>query len=51
MAHPPLKWAPFVRLPPATRSYTISGLAAQPYEVAVRNETFGSKVVIGTPLP
>jgi hypothetical protein len=42
---------PFVRLDPATRTYTVSGLAAQPYEVVVRNKVFGPKIVTGTPLP
>ena len=49
--HPALKWGPFVQLAPATRSYTISGLAAQPYEVVIRNKDFGGKIVTGTPLP
>jgi alpha-tubulin suppressor-like RCC1 family protein len=50
LAHPAVKWGPYVALPPATRSYTISGLSAQPYEVDVRNKAFGHKVMVGTPL-
>jgi hypothetical protein len=33
-----------------TRSYTISGLGTTPYEVMVKNQIFGVKVVTGTPL-
>jgi alpha-tubulin suppressor-like RCC1 family protein len=51
MAHPALKWAPFVRLDPAARTYAVTGLAAQPYEVVVRNKALGAKIVTGTPLP
>jgi alpha-tubulin suppressor-like RCC1 family protein len=50
VADPAVKWGPYVSLPPATRSYTISGLSAKPYEVDVRNKTFGHKVITGTPL-
>jgi alpha-tubulin suppressor-like RCC1 family protein len=50
VAHPAVKWGPYLTLPPATRSYTITGLAAQPYEVVVRNKSFGPKIAIGTPL-
>jgi hypothetical protein len=39
-----------VTLPPATRSYTISGLSSRRYEVVVKNKTFGQKIVTGTPL-
>jgi alpha-tubulin suppressor-like RCC1 family protein len=50
VAHPPGKWGPYVSLPPATRSYTISGLGPVPYEVDVRNKAIGHKVLTGTPL-
>jgi hypothetical protein len=50
VAHPLLKWGKAVSLPPATRSYTISGLSPVPYEVLVNNMAFGRKVVTGTPL-
>jgi alpha-tubulin suppressor-like RCC1 family protein len=50
VAHPAVKWGKYVGLPPATRSYTISGLSAVPYEVRVSNKGFGSKIVTGTPL-
>ncbi|MCW3067770.1 MAG: repeat-containing protein [Solirubrobacterales bacterium] len=50
VAAPPVKWGRPVILPPATRSYTISGLSAKPYEVSVSNKSFGHKVLIGTPL-
>jgi hypothetical protein len=50
VTHPAVNWGPFVSLPPATRSYTISGLSAQPYEVEVRSKTFGHKLITGTPL-
>jgi hypothetical protein len=51
IAHPALKWGPFVRLAPATRSYTIVGLSPQPYEVVIRNKALDAKNVTGTPLP
>jgi hypothetical protein len=50
IAHPAEQWGRAVSLPPATRSYTITGLSTRPYEVAVKNKTFGQKVVTGTPL-
>jgi alpha-tubulin suppressor-like RCC1 family protein len=49
-AHPAVKWAPYVSLPPATRSYTISGLSAKPYEVILRNKSFGARILTGSPL-
>jgi alpha-tubulin suppressor-like RCC1 family protein len=42
-------WGPYLKLPPATRSYTITGLSPRRYEVLVRNKTF-RKIAIGTPL-
>ncbi|MCW2971692.1 MAG: repeat-containing protein [Solirubrobacterales bacterium] len=50
VTHPPENFGQAVSLPPATRSYTISGLSARPYEVVVKNKTFGQKIVTGTPL-
>lgn len=50
VANPAEKWGPYVTLPPATRSYTISGLSARRYEVVVKNKSFGQKIVTGTPL-
>lgn len=44
------KWSETVLLPAAARSYTVTGLSAQPYEVLVRNKNFGSKTITGTPL-
>jgi alpha-tubulin suppressor-like RCC1 family protein len=49
VAHPAVKWAPYVHLAPATRSYTISGLSRQPYEVAVANRANGQRIITGTP--
>jgi alpha-tubulin suppressor-like RCC1 family protein len=43
-------WGKFIPLPPLTRSYTISGLGPTSYEVMVKNQIFGVKVVTGTPL-
>jgi alpha-tubulin suppressor-like RCC1 family protein len=42
-----------VKLAPAARSYTVSGLEARPYEIAVQQikGSFGRRVVEGTPLP
>jgi alpha-tubulin suppressor-like RCC1 family protein len=42
-----------VKLAPATRSYTVSGLEVRPYEIAVEQikGSFGRRVVEGTPLP
>jgi hypothetical protein len=42
-------WGAFLHLPAATRSYTISGLSATPYEVLLQNKAFGKKIVTGTP--
>ncbi|MCW3026580.1 MAG: repeat-containing protein [Solirubrobacterales bacterium] len=50
VAHPAEPWARAVSLAPATRRYTITGLSARPYEVMLKNKTFGQKVVTGTPL-
>jgi alpha-tubulin suppressor-like RCC1 family protein len=50
VAHPAVKWGPYVSLAPTARTYTISGLGAQPYEVDVRNKAFGHKVIVATPL-
>jgi alpha-tubulin suppressor-like RCC1 family protein len=50
VAHPTVEWAPYVSLPPATRSYTIGGLSAKPYQVILRSKTFGTKILTGTPL-
>jgi alpha-tubulin suppressor-like RCC1 family protein len=52
VAHPAAKFAR-VRLAPSTRSYTVSGLEARPYEIAVEQikGSFGRRVVMGTPLP
>jgi alpha-tubulin suppressor-like RCC1 family protein len=47
---PPAKWSRYVTLPPETRSFTIMGLEAKPYEVLVKNRAFGAKFVVGTPL-
>jgi alpha-tubulin suppressor-like RCC1 family protein len=44
------KWGETVLLAAAARSYTVTGLNAQPYEVLVRNRNFGSKTITGTPL-
>jgi hypothetical protein len=44
------KWSAAVQLAMAARSYTVTGLGAQPYEVLVRNKNFGSKTIKGTPL-
>jgi alpha-tubulin suppressor-like RCC1 family protein len=44
------KWSPLIDLPSQSRSYTITGLSVQPYEVLVRNKNFGSDIVRGTPL-
>jgi alpha-tubulin suppressor-like RCC1 family protein len=44
------KWSNAIYLPVAARSYTLTGLSAQPYEVLVRNKNFGSKLIRGTPL-
>ena len=49
VAHPAVKWGPYVRLPAATLSYTISGLSRQPYEVAVGNRANGQRIITGTP--
>jgi alpha-tubulin suppressor-like RCC1 family protein len=43
-------WGAFIPLPALTRSYTISGLGATPYEVVVKNQMFGAKTVTGVPL-
>jgi hypothetical protein len=51
VARPALNWGKAVSLPPATRSYTVSGLSPVSYEVLVVNNTFGRRVVTGTPLP
>jgi alpha-tubulin suppressor-like RCC1 family protein len=50
IAYPAVQWGPYLSLPPATRSYAISGLSARRYEVVVRNKTFGRKIAIGTPI-
>jgi hypothetical protein len=50
VAHPALKWGTYVTLPPATRSYTISGLIAQPYEILLKSKAFGTKIATGTPI-
>jgi hypothetical protein len=50
VAYPPVSFGAPVTLPPATRSYTISGLRAVHYEVLVVNKTFGRRVIFGTPL-
>jgi hypothetical protein len=43
-------WCEWGQLPATTRSYTLSGLTSgQPYEVIVKNEVFGSRVLAGTP--
>jgi alpha-tubulin suppressor-like RCC1 family protein len=47
--HPPAAWSNHVTLAPQTRSYTITGLSARPYEVRVRNQSFGIKIATGTP--
>jgi alpha-tubulin suppressor-like RCC1 family protein len=49
VAHPTAKWGPYVRLAPATRGYTISGLSAQPYEVAVGNRANPQRIITGIP--
>jgi alpha-tubulin suppressor-like RCC1 family protein len=50
VAHPAVTWGKYVTLPPATRSYTISGLSAVPYEVLLKSKAFGTKIAIGTPM-
>jgi alpha-tubulin suppressor-like RCC1 family protein len=50
VTHPDENFGRAVSLPPATRSYTITGLSARPYEVVVKNNSFGHKIVTGTPL-
>jgi hypothetical protein len=43
-------WCEWGQLPAAIRSYTLSGLTSgQSYEVIVKNEVFGSRVLAGTP--
>jgi hypothetical protein len=51
VAHPAVTFTR-VKLAPATRSYTVSGLEARPYEIAVEQIKggFGRRVVVGTPL-
>jgi alpha-tubulin suppressor-like RCC1 family protein len=50
VAHPAVAWGRYVPLAPATRSYTITGLASGlPYEAVVRSKGFGSKIVSGVP--
>jgi hypothetical protein len=50
VAHPAAPWGPYVPLAPATRSYTITGLASGvPYEAVVRSKGFGAKIVSGVP--
>jgi len=44
------KWGETVLLAASARSYTVTGLGVQPYEVLVRNKNFGSKTITGTPL-
>jgi len=44
------KWSETILLPAAARSYTVTGLSVQPYEVLVRNKNFGTKTITGTPL-
>ncbi|HTU79831.1 MAG TPA: hypothetical protein VMF09_13845 [Solirubrobacteraceae bacterium] len=43
-----------VELAPAARSYTITGLSAEPYEVLIKNQagqgSFRRKTIVGTPL-
>jgi hypothetical protein len=48
--HVAVKWAKFVSLTPATRSYTVSGLSAGRWQVLVQSKAFGSKIVETTPL-
>jgi len=44
------KFSKTILLPSAARSYTITGLTEQPYEVLVRNASnFGTRIVVGTP--
>jgi alpha-tubulin suppressor-like RCC1 family protein len=51
VSHPILRRTHVNGLPILTRSYTISGLSAVPYEVEVKNRGFGSKAMLSTPLP
>lgn len=44
------KWSKLVYLPTQARSYTVTGLSVQRYEVMVRNRNFGSAIIIATPL-
>jgi alpha-tubulin suppressor-like RCC1 family protein len=49
---PRSEWEASQKLPPAARSYTVTGLAAgQSYEVGVEAVEFGEKIVTATPLP
>jgi alpha-tubulin suppressor-like RCC1 family protein len=51
LTNPPTPtWSPYVYPPPAARSYTISGLGVRPYQVLVKNNAFGAKFVVGSPL-
>jgi hypothetical protein len=50
VAHPAASWGAYVPLAPATRSYTITGLASGvPYEAVVRSKGVGAKIVSGVP--
>jgi alpha-tubulin suppressor-like RCC1 family protein len=49
---PRSEWEASQKLPPAARSYTVTGLTAgQSYEVGVEAVEFGEKIVTATPLP
>jgi len=50
VARPEPPWSPFRRLPPAARSYTITGLESRPYHILFWSRSFGSRGVTGTPL-
>jgi hypothetical protein len=50
--HPRSEWEASQTLPPAARSYTVTGLTAgQSYEVGVEAVEFGEKIVTAMPLP
>jgi regulator of chromosome condensation (RCC1) repeat-containing protein len=44
------KWSPLIHLPSTARSYTLTGLGIQAYEVLVRNSGFGTRIISGKPL-
>jgi hypothetical protein len=50
VTHPAGKFRPSVALPPSTRSYTVTGLGAQPTELRLQDSHFGPETVTGTPL-